>query len=256
VTRIQSAAFSCGKDKKSTHYHDAHQIIFVDSGGCRVKINGREFDAKAGEVILISRYESHSVDVTLDPYERYVFRISPSNEGLSDILSNRPEGFSNCIKTGESEAEIRSLCEKICREWQGDALYREEMLDLYLSALFILLERLAPARQSSALVSQVKRRLEADFREAFSLASLSQEYSVSESRLSHEFKRVTGVSVMEYLFSTRLAESKRLLTHTALRVGEIVERCGFSDPSNFTRAFKRCTGLSPLEFRRAYTKTV
>ncbi len=254
MARIQSAVFSSDMDKKSTHYHDCHQIIFVSRGEVSVSVNGKGFSAGSGSLILISRYENHSIEVLTPFYERYILRLSPSPEGLSDIVSDRPEGFSNCIDTGIYEKEVKGLCERLEREWNSGAPYRDEMLDLYSAELFILLERLSPERESSVLVSDIKKRFETQFGESFTLASLAEAYSVSPSKLSHEFKRVTGVSVMEYLSSTRIAESKRLLSRTDMRVSEIVERCGFSDFSNFSRRFKKQTGLSPLAFRKTYKK--
>ena len=254
MTRIQSAVFSSDRDKKSTHYHDCHQIIFVCRGEVSVSVNGKEHLAREGSLILISRYEDHSIEVLTPFYERYILRLSPSPEGLSDMISDRPEGFSNCIDALSDEGEIRGVCERLVKEWQSTKPYRDEMLDLYTSELFILLERLSPKRESSALVSDIKKRFEKDFHESFTLGALAEEYSVSVSRLSHEFKRVTGRSVMEYLSSTRIAESKRLLSRTDMRVSEIVERCGFSDFSNFSRTFKHNTGLSPLAFRKMYKR--
>ena len=35
-----------------------------------------------------------------------------------------------------------------------------------------------------------------------------------------------------------------------LKVGEVAERSGFVDPNYFSRAFRRSTGMTPLEFRR------
>ena len=74
---------------------------------------------------------------------------------------------------------------------------------------------------------------------------------MSASHLSHIFKSVAGVSTMAYLKACRIAAAKRYLAQTELPVGEIVERCGFSDSSNFSRTFREQTGMSPSEFRRS-----
>jgi AraC-like DNA-binding protein len=43
-----------------------------------------------------------------------------------------------------------------------------------------------------------------------------------------------------------------MLAETNYSIGEIIEKCGFSDNSNFSRTFKRLTGLSPSDFRKKY----
>jgi len=44
------------------------------------------------------------------------------------------------------------------------------------------------------------------------------------------------------------------LAETDWEIGTIVEECGFSDNSNFSRTFKKTTGLSPTEFRKQFRK--
>jgi AraC-like DNA-binding protein len=89
--------------------------------------------------------------------------------------------------------------------------------------------------------------------ERFSLASLSEEYGMSVSHLSHLFKRITGNSVMGYLLSCRLAGAKKYLAETPMEIGHIVEKCGFTDASNFSRTFRRQTGLTPSQFRMQFS---
>jgi YesN/AraC family two-component response regulator len=57
---------------------------------------------------------------------------------------------------------------------------------------------------------------------------------------------------MEYLQSCRMANAKQLLAETEFCIGEIVEKCGFCDNSNFSRTFKKLNGLSPSDFRKKY----
>ncbi len=60
-----------------------------------------------------------------------------------------------------------------------------------------------------------------------------------------------GSSFHQLLDETRRAESIRLLRTTSLTVEQIAERLGYSDPSNFCRAFRKWTAATPAEFRAA-----
>lgn len=53
------------------------------------------------------------------------------------------------------------------------------------------------------------------------------------------------------LANTRRDVAERLLRDTTLSVTEIASYCGYSDPTNFHRAFLRWTGQTPTHFRRA-----
>ena len=48
----------------------------------------------------------------------------------------------------------------------------------------------------------------------------------------------------------RLLMARRRLRTTTDAVGRIAAGCGFYDQAHFTRAFKKHTGETPLEFRR------
>ena len=49
-----------------------------------------------------------------------------------------------------------------------------------------------------------------------------------------------------------MQEARRLLAYTLMDVAEVGYRLGYEDPSYFSRAFRRETGLSPSAFRRPY----
>jgi AraC-like DNA-binding protein len=49
-----------------------------------------------------------------------------------------------------------------------------------------------------------------------------------------------------------MANAKQMLAETDCSIGEIVEKCGFSDNSNFSRAFRKLTNMSPSDFRKKY----
>jgi AraC-like DNA-binding protein len=59
-----------------------------------------------------------------------------------------------------------------------------------------------------------------------------------------------GTSFNQVLADYRCRLAKRLLAHTGESIEQIVYLTGFSEPSTFYRAFKRWTGLTPIEYRK------
>lgn len=54
---------------------------------------------------------------------------------------------------------------------------------------------------------------------------------------------------MSYKSGIQLAYSKRLLEETELSVLEVALECGYGSVSQFHRAFKNLTGITPKEYR-------
>jgi AraC-like DNA-binding protein len=59
-----------------------------------------------------------------------------------------------------------------------------------------------------------------------------------------------GTTYREFLANLRFREARRLLLDTDMPVREVAERVGYTDVSNFGRAFRRIAGVRPAELRR------
>lgn len=264
---IRSAVFYNSAAKRPHHYHDCHQILFVTRGSALVLVNGEESLLAAGSILITSRFESHSVGEMSDDYERFVLRIDPravtvdkNDNRIFSLLFNRPQGFCRVIDISDEKNFFLELFGRITAERASEKELGAQLLDAYLSELLILLYRRLPEGMSGMyeenfeIISDIQHRFERDYQKSFSLKLLAKEYSISVSYLSHRFKLSTGVSVMEYLLDCRLAAAKKKLASTDMSIGEIVESCGFCDNSNFTRTFRRKTGLTPSQFRKKYRR--
>jgi len=58
-----------------------------------------------------------------------------------------------------------------------------------------------------------------------------------------------GKTAKEYIQSRIIVGAKRMLYFSDSSIKEIAFELGFQEPSNFNAFFKKCTGLSPGEFR-------
>lgn len=68
-------------------------------------------------------------------------------------------------------------------------------------------------------------------------------------RTLHRRLAVLGMSYQELVDEVRRHIADEYLRDTTLNIDEIAERTGFSDASNFRKAYRRWSGISPNEFR-------
>ena len=260
---VNGAYHMTGVQQVAAHTHVGSQILFVKSGRLHLTISNQTYEVTRPSIIFISDLERHAFSVLGDEYDRYYLDLSRSfpergllNPVLFSPLRHRPAGFRHVVEVGENSDAVESLFRELCMEAGSEQPFGDERAILLFGELMILLYRRAPALfgpvsdDSSALVLAVQRRLETGFAERITLTALAEEFHISACYLSHLFKRVTGYSVMQYLNRYRLAVARNLLAATNRSVTDIVFAAGFSDHSNFSRAFHKEMGCTPVEYRR------
>lgn len=256
---VKTVYRSSGSLNIQPHFHDCHQIIFIVKGAADFCVNNKKLSAAAGDIAIFSRYENHSVLGCSDEYERFVLHIDPYDANrkspVYSLLTDRPVDFCNVINVSSNLDEIMDTFNRILSEHSGESKLADEMEQLLVKRLLITVYRCTTINFDNSyddVVARIKRQFENEYHKPLTLAMLAKQQNLSISSLSHRFRAATGVSVMEYLQSCRMANAKQMLVETECSIGEIVEKCGFSDNSNFSRTFKKLTGLSPSDFRKKY----
>ncbi len=81
------------------------------------------------------------------------------------------------------------------------------------------------------------------------LADLAEVACLSQFHFVRMFSAKMGMPPHRYLGLMRLERAKTLLAVGGQPIADISVICCFSSQSNFSRAFRRATGMTPLEYR-------
>lgn len=73
---------------------------------------------------------------------------------------------------------------------------------------------------------------------------------ISESKVTSEVKKDTGLTLKQFINQLRIEEAKRLLKNSDLRINEIAYKVGYDNVTHFNRTFKSMTDLSPSNYRK------
>lgn len=105
-------------------------------------------------------------------------------------------------------------------------------------------------RRGSAMVARVRARIEDTIDQHVTIADLAADEHLSPFHFAHLFKSAAGVTPYRFVTECRVERARGLLGATDLTVGEIARRCGFANPAQLARAFRRVLGESPTGYRR------
>ena len=79
---------------------------------------------------------------------------------------------------------------------------------------------------------------------------------MSYSQFYRKLTALTGLTPVQYIQRIKVAKAKLMLTkHPEMSLNAVAEQCGFSDYSNFVRAFRNVMNMSPTQFVRQSTGT-
>lgn len=87
-----------------------------------------------------------------------------------------------------------------------------------------------------------------------SLELLAEKVNISISYVSAILKKEKNTTFVKYLTTLRMEKAKELLKNPNLKIVDIAESIGFSEPYYFSHSFKKYQGVSPKEYRTNESK--
>ncbi len=105
--------------------------------------------------------------------------------------------------------------------------------------------------ETSSLGELITKYIRDNLHRSISVAEICRHVGASKNTLNRSMRRFNGMSVSEYIISQRMELAKRLLSDTGDSVAAICEQIGISDPSYFSRQFKKHTGTTPVKYRKS-----
>lgn len=249
------------------HHHDFYEVYFFLSGQVEYRVEGTVYRMEPGDLLLISPMELHQPIVQPDsePYERmvlwigrdYLESLSTGEISLTRCFDWTRPGHTNLLQLNAVQrAGIAAKLDELEREANGDGYGAALWASGALLQLLVELNRMAlqstgdGAAETPSLVSRVLEYVGEHYRENLTLATLAQEFYVSKSYLSHEFRQTVGTSLYHYIQLKRLLIARQMLRDN-IAPGVVCQNCGFGDYANFYRTFRREYGISPREYQNS-----
>ncbi len=253
VGQFDATHFSRSRHKIRSDGLDHIMLQLYTAGGYKGDLGERSVLVRPGEIVTL--------DMT-----RELRTLSLASENITvliprDAIQGRvlPHGHHAAGDEGEMIGglladHLRALMARLETVRQSAAGHvAEATIALYRAALAPTPDALEAASEPvrDALLLRARRLIEARLVGSdVGADALAGALNISRSTLYRLFEPFGGVAA--YVLERRLARARAALRDPAnvRRVGEISDACGFSDPSHFSRVFRRRFGMTPADMRR------
>lgn len=248
----------------SKHFHMLYEVIYVVSGIIRINIGEKSYIVDRDNLIFLSNFEEHSVEILSSNYERYFLILSPAkleqlirDPLLMSLFKVHPESFCHVFRAPDY---TETIMKRIKQENSVNDSYSEELIASCIKEILVHLYRNDKLRfpitskNVKPEIYEIQQYIDNNFRSDIRISELADQYFISPYYLSHCFKDLTGHSPKHYLLLTRLSYAKVQLAETFSSIEDIAIQSGFTDANSFIRSFKSEFNMTPNQYRRSFAK--
>lgn len=242
------------------HRHaDLCQLLFVFKGQAELEIEGQRTQLKTPAIQVLPPLSVHGFRFSEDVEGFVVTLATPLINHLQAQLGSAVQALAQAesYPAGQDGEYLNSLFSALQGEYNGHQPAREMLMHSLVSVIMVWVSRQAIVRHNASQRPQRQREylagfiqlVEETYRQHVKVEDLAHRLGISVSHLNGTCRELAGQPALQIMHERQLLEAKRLLTYTRMTIYEMSELLGFSDPTNFTRLFRRRVGISPKAFR-------
>lgn len=225
-------------------------FVFILGGQGRFETNGSSArPLKAGDVLLLDKGSRYVISACNDEFEYITtaFHIQPPR--AFDLLK-----MPMVMDTSEAP-QILQKAQRLLLVWEARfPLYILESR-LLLNEIFLELIRLQKGHTEHTggdrRIEPALTYIHQHYDRPITLKKLADECHMSPSHFRKLFVASTGVPPLKYRQTIRLEWASRYLKSDLFSMAEIAARLGYYDIYHFSKDFKRLTGLTPSQYKKA-----
>ncbi len=231
------------------HYHDAYEIVILESGERSYIVEDQLLCLKPRDVLLIRKNEIHGAIGGKYTFTNLAFKEAYFTKFFSTYgMELITKCFDNrLVRVEKNDFErLLSCSEKISNDSE----------DIYsLMNIICILENNISGKTTDSLyfgtkITEILAYINEHYATINTLDDICNALYISKEHLCDLFKKHTGTTVMKYITSIKIRASLELLSKTNYTIENVAAKCGFNSPSYFCKVFKSITGVSPAQYKR------
>lgn len=235
------------------HTHSGLSIGAVVSGQTRLSISGQEQRVEAGDVVIIEPEKVHACN-PVDGIPRSYHMLYVDSQWCLSTLSRLYSSPITRLYSDQVLIKDSGLFEqflKFVKQLEEDNLPRIHLAFEQL-AFQVLCHWCSPCDEEyeeDGVAQHIRRRLLKDLTHPPSLAVLAQELGRSQEGIIRLFSKQFGITPKAFVNNARVEKAK-LYLRQGLPIVDVSAVVGFSDQSQFHRAFVAHTASTPRQYQQ------
>lgn len=126
---------------------------------------------------------------------------------------------------------------------------RSSLKEKHIKSYFYEAQEATDAHGDNSFMEQITKVIESQLSNAdLDVDYVCREMGMSKTKLYHKIKKVTGLSIGEFVRTFRLKQAAYIITHEDILLTDVMYRVGIQTQSYFTKAFKKEFGKTPSQF--------
>lgn len=245
---------SYGK-KCTQNWHENAEFLYIVKGSGVLCCDSEEYILKEGVTAAINSLELHHTKT--DSVLEYYCLIPDRAFLLQNGIDTSHLSFKHVIESDN----ISEAFSRLISAYLSDGDFKETKICLSVLNLILNIAENYSSKKTSSCPSKNLDRLKKAINyinehmsEHISADDAAKSASLSKYYFLREFKALTGQTLVNFINNLRCEKARAMLAQDELSVSEIASLCGFDGASYFTRVFSASTGLTPIEYRRLYSR--
>jgi AraC family transcriptional activator of pobA len=250
------------------HRHDFYEVLYLSGGSGYHIIDSNKYKIEPPCIFFMTPGQTHKLELShdIDGYillfarEFYLLNQSNQNKLLGfpffhSVTRQNPPLY---LANANDNRFLKTLFERGCLEVKNN---NEETIRSLLDLILLTCNQLYPNEngvfpnnKGHILAKKFLQLIEENYQKNLKVNDYADMLAITANHLTQIVKQTTGKTTIEILQEKNILEIKRLLLYTNLNVTEIASQLNFTDQSYFTKYFKKCTGQTPLDFRKEMVK--
>ena len=250
------------------HWHKEWEIIHILQGTLLLSIDGQEYTAQKGDVLLLREGALHGGLPQHCVYECINFDLDTLYANVRSVRDYlRPFFRNKLFPTAYFPSyfpDVYSIVDGLLfpfRSGKDESLCRLITLGNISRLFAVLLENrfyFENSGNTSDVVSKITQLkpvleyVESHFSEPLTLDELAKIIGMNPKYFCRFFSSITQQTPMNYVNYYRIEQAANLLNSTNLSVTEVGLECGFNDTGHFVKTFKKHKGITPKQYQKRF----